>query len=457
MIQIGSYAFSDTALVDVTIPDSVIGLEEGAFSGCAALKRIKLSKAMSHVEHDTFYGCTSLIDVIVPDSVTNISEGVFNDTPWLESQPEGAVYAGNVLLTYKGTCPAEVTIRNGTVGIAESAFYQCNNITKVTIPNGVTSIGSCAFLDCENLQELVVPDSVVRIGGSAFDGTAWLEGQPEGMVYAGKVAYCYKGNCPANITVKDGTLGLADQLFHEGMEFKTVKLPDSLLVIGNNVFYGCDNLKELVIPDSVTTIGRYAFSSCGLTSVTIPDSVITIEEYAFAYTPLKEIKFGSSVEYIGYSAFSTGWSNQIDVTPITIPKSVRIIGDGAFWGMGVKEITFCGKAPFFSRYTGGGEGDGVFNDVTATLYYYPDSSWTEAVMQDYGGTITWESLSVQGDFDSDNQVTDADVIYLLWYTVFPEDYPLVGDADFDGDGEVTDADVIYLLWHTVFPEDYPLR
>ena len=63
---------------------------------------------------------------------------------------------------------------------------------------------------------------------------------------------------------------------------------------------------------------------------------------------------------------------------------------------------------------------------------------------------------VLGDFDGDHQVTDADVIYLLWYTVFPEDYPISGHADFDGDNQVTDADVIYLLWHTVFPEDYPL-
>ena len=65
---------------------------------------------------------------------------------------------------------------------------------------------------------------------------------------------------------------------------------------------------------------------------------------------------------------------------------------------------------------------------------------------------------ILGDFTGDNEVTDADVIYLLWYTVFPEDYPLNGKlADFTGDNEVTDADVIYLLWHTVFPEDYPLE
>ena len=61
-----------------------------------------------------------------------------------------------------------------------------------------------------------------------------------------------------------------------------------------------------------------------------------------------------------------------------------------------------------------------------------------------------------GDLDGDDLVTDSDVIYLLWHTVFPTDYPLHGNADFNKDGSVTDADVIYLLWHTVFPGDYPL-
>ena len=63
-----------------------------------------------------------------------------------------------------------------------------------------------------------------------------------------------------------------------------------------------------------------------------------------------------------------------------------------------------------------------------------------------------------GDYNNDGVVSDEDVIYLLWYTVFPEDYPLYGKyADFTDNGVVTDEDVIYLLWHTVFPEDYPLE
>jgi len=71
-------------------------------------------------------------------------------------------------------------------------------------------------------------------------------------------------------------------------------------------------------------------------------------------------------------------------------------------------------------------------------------------------TVDGKAAPAIGDFDGDGQITDADVIYLLWYTVFPEDYPLNQSGDIDGDGFVTDADVIYLLWYTVFPEDYPL-
>ena len=65
-------------------------------------------------------------------------------------------------------------------------------------------------------------------------------------------------------------------------------------------------------------------------------------------------------------------------------------------------------------------------------------------------------LLTVGDFTGDGLVTNEDVIHLLWYTVFPEDYPIVGKADFTGDGQITNEDVIHLLWYTVFPEDYPL-
>lgn len=78
-----------------------------------------------------------------------------------------------------------------------------------------------------------------------------------------------------------------------------------------------------------------------------------------------------------------------------------------------------------------------------------------------GGTITIEKAVLEpeyvvGDLNGDGEVTDSDAIYLMYYTFFPEDYPISQDCDFDGDGEVTDNDAVYLMYYTFFPEDYPL-
>lgn len=66
------------------------------------------------------------------------------------------------------------------------------------------------------------------------------------------------------------------------------------------------------------------------------------------------------------------------------------------------------------------------------------------------------TLWIPGDMNGDFAVNNLDVEYLLWYTLYPEDYPLLSDSDFTGDGAVNNLDVEYLLWYTLYPEDYPL-
>ena len=58
--------------------------------------------------------------------------------------------------------------------------------------------------------------------------------------------------------------------------------------------------------------------------------------------------------------------------------------------------------------------------------------------------------------DCNGQVENADVVALLWNTLFPETYPIFVYADFNADQMVDNNDVVLLLWHTLFPAQNPL-
>ena len=79
--------------------------------------------------------------------MTEIGGGAFNNTAWYNNQPDGLVYAGKVAYNYKGDMPAntQLSIKDGTIGIAAYAFNGCNGLVSIDIPNSVTSIGGNAF------------------------------------------------------------------------------------------------------------------------------------------------------------------------------------------------------------------------------------------------------------------------------------------------------------------------
>lgn len=79
------------------------------------------------------------------------------------------------------------------------------------------------------------------------------------------------------------------------------------------------------------------------------------------------------------------------------------------------------------------------------------------VCTDCGAEKTAEVEYIHGDFNFDGRINNKDVEYLLWYTLFPEYYPITGDADFNNDGDTNNLDVEYMLWYTLFPEDFPLQ
>ncbi len=272
--SIGSSAFSGcTGLTSIEIPDSVTSIGNYAFRNCTGLKTVTIGNSVTSIGSSAFESCTGLTSIEIPDSVTSIGSSAF----------------------YSCTGLNTVTIGNSVTSIGSSAFYSCTELTSIEIPNSVTSIGYEAFGFCTGLTSIEIPDSVTSIGSSAFEDTAWYNSKPNGLVYAGKVAYKYKGTMPSNISIvlKDGTLGISGSAFSDCYGLTSIEIPDSVTSIDYEAFSGCPGLTSIEIPDSVTSIGDSAFSYCtGLKTVTIGNSVESIGNYAFEYCiELKAVKY----------------------------------------------------------------------------------------------------------------------------------------------------------------------
>lgn len=164
------------------------------------------------------------------------------------------------------------------------------NESDLTVPSTldgytVTSFGR-AFENCTNLENITIPDSVSSISWHAFDNTAWYNNQPDGVVYAGKVVYKYKGQMPDNtsIILKDGRKGIAADAFLGCSNLVSIVIPKTVTNIGFNAFYHCESLTDITIPDSVTYIEIYAFTNCiNLKSVVIPATITDISSKSFGY------------------------------------------------------------------------------------------------------------------------------------------------------------------------------
>lgn len=85
---------------------------------------------------------------------------------------------------------------------------------------------------------------------------------------------------------------------------------------------------DVIIPDGVTSIGEWVFNASHLTSISIPNSVKSIGDFAFySNQKLINVTIPNSVKSIGVSAFG----HCKNLANVTMPNSATSIGGGAFY------------------------------------------------------------------------------------------------------------------------------
>ncbi len=225
------------------------------------------------------------------------------------------------------------TYQGKPVKVIKANVFGSKSAKSVIIPDSVTTIENFAFKDSKSLAEITIPDSVTSIGSGAFKNTAWLNNQPDGLVYAGKVAYVYKGDIMQlkSITIADGTNSIAESAF-SGCEYLTdVVIPDSVKSIGKWAFQDCLRLTNVSLGNGVESIGTRAFANCAFESITIPVSVTSMGDWVFdgMEATFRTLIYNGTQEQWDAIKKDTNWNVSVSSDNETMNFNIKCTGDAA--------------------------------------------------------------------------------------------------------------------------------
>ena len=241
--------FECIALENVSFPDSLETIEEGAFEGCTNLEILEFGDngQIQTIGASTFHGCEKLKTIHLPKNgvLTEISAASFEDCKNLE----------------------EITIPKSVETLCEGCFRGCSKLTNVIFHNDevksndedsssqLITIESEAFKDCSSLTEINLPNALLSsIGSSSFSGTSLI----------------------------------------------SIIIPSSVQTLESKCFYGVSTLKNITLNNDLETIGEECFSGCSFKSIALPTSLTTISNYAF-----QNCKNLRHVFYCGSNSFET--------------------------------------------------------------------------------------------------------------------------------------------------------
>lgn len=369
VISIGSYAFRDTGLESLILPETVTEVSEYSFYNCDSLTHVTWSSSAEVIPDYCFEDSESLTDINIPEGVTTIGSRAFDSCISLKNvtMPESVKYFdsaafGDTAITSAGPADGEFDFRYlWKDAIPDNAFRGMDSLISVVLPEGITSIGENAFYDT-GILSITIPETISAVGESCFYNCDSLE-TVIWSANASAIPYRCFYDCDAlkSISVSGNVATVDDRAFYGCDMLSDIIMYAVPATIGTNVFNGTaitsagplggdfdfqfawtetipDNafrsmntLVEVEIPDGIHSIGSYAFYNTGLTSVVLPETVTEVSEYCFSNCySLSEVVWSANATIISGSCFR----NCSSLISFTVPEGITSIENRAFSGCG---------------------------------------------------------------------------------------------------------------------------
>ena len=385
------------SLMEVTIPGSVTKLGNVAFGHCDALESVYFLGDAPELGVDLFQQLTDITcyypagnetwtaearntyDGIVTWYAYDYETGEIVPTEPDPEQPQpdyihSGVYNGNINWSYNENSGLLSLSGAGEMPEPDDTFYPWDDYkydyTHVDIGEDMTHIGVRCFADSAMLSSITIPGNVQRIGVAAFSYSSVRDVViEEGVKTIGDSAFYESGVRTVQLPSTISQMELVST-FENCEELTSAAVPEGVESLFET-FDGCASLTEATLPSTLRYISLSAFEGCHLlSSIVLPEGLETIDDYAFADTA--------------------------SLTQLTIPSTVTTIGDEAFGSIewydgneyhyGISTIHFTGDAPTFSENSFAG----FVEEHELTCYYPADNAtWTDEVLQQYGGNVTW--------------------------------------------------------------------
>lgn len=290
---INSRAFTKSGITDLVLTDSVITVNEAAFSDCHKLR--------------TVYFGAGLTNILMPFAFENT-----NNINSYQVSPQNAYFKniGNNLYSKDGT--RLITYASGQ---ADNSF---------TVPDGVTTIGMIAFLLVNDLNTVIISKDVASIEENAF-------------VFLHNFSSFEVNEDNQHYSVIDGVL-------YDKTATKLIRYPQNKAAV------------HFIMPNSVTHMSAYSFmDAVFLQEITLSDNLQQISHSAFFNaTNLSKVNYSVSAPISEIQ--SNAFENCISLEQFQIPQATTILGSEVFAGSGIinivipTNITSIGSNVFKSCY-----------------------------------------------------------------------------------------------------------